>query len=230
MYRLRRSVVWPLVGLLFMWAVFLFEYVTTIGLDYLGVYPREILGLRGILFSPFLHLDWGHLLSNSPPFLILTFMLLFFYPRVAAPAFGLIYVLAGAMLWAFGRPGIHIGASGVIYGLVAFLATIGFLRKNVRALAISLVIVFYYGGLLAGILPGQVGVSWDGHLFGALAGILVAYQLRDSIEPEEVKKAREIAEPDPEPFFPEDTFEKTKAERQEEAFWQKVDRYRDSSR
>lgn len=232
MQRLRKSVVWPLAGLLLMWAVFLFEYLTGFGLDYLGVYPREVLGLRGIVFSPFLHLDWGHIISNSPPFLILTFMLLFFYPRVAGSAFALIYVLAGAMLWAFGRSGIHIGASGVIYGLVAFLATIGFLRKNVRAIAISLVIVFYYGGLLAGIVPGQAGISWDGHLFGALAGILTAYQLRDKIEPEEVKQPRsyELEEPDPEPFLPEDTFEKTKAERQEEAFWQKVNRYRDSSR
>ena len=227
MHRLRKSVVWPIVGLLFMWAIFLFEYLTGFALDYLGVYPREIDGLRGIIFSPFLHLDWGHLISNSPPFLVLTFMLLFFYPRVAPVAFGIIYLLAGGMLWAFGRSGIHIGASGVIYGLVAFLATIGFLRKNVRAIAISLVIVFYYGGLLAGVVPGQAGISWDGHLFGALAGVLAAYHLRDSIEPEELKKpaSYDLDEPDPEPFLPEDAFEKTKAQRKEEAFWEKVDRY-----
>lgn len=200
------------------WAVFLVEHFLGTNWGHYGVFPREQVGLRGILFMPLLHGSWGHLLSNTPALYALMAMLFFFYPRIASPAFALIYVLAGLATWAFARTGVyHIGASGVVYGLVAFLFWNGIFRRNLKAIVISLVVLFYYGGLFTGIVPGQEGISWDGHLMGAAAGIFAAYVFRNYIEKDENKEkpSWELEEPEsPRSFLPPDVFQKTKTERQ----------------
>lgn len=222
-YSLRPALIFTLL----IWIVFLFEWVLGARWSYLGVLPRHEDGLWGILFSPMLHGDWGHLLSNTPPLFALTFLLFFFYRRIAWSAFGLVYLLSGVGLWLFGREVYHIGASGVIYGLVALLAWNGIFRRNVKSIAIALVVVVYYGGMFAGILPGETGVSWDGHLLGALAGILTAWVFRGSIERDEEKRpaSYELEPPaEPESFFSPDTFDKTRREREQERFWQDLEK------
>lgn len=217
--RLYRSLAVPAVLVVLMWVVFLVEQLLNVELAVFGVYPRETFGLRGVLFMPLLHGSLGHILSNTLPFFALTAMVLFFYPRIAVPAFVMIYLLAGLATWIFARASFHIGASGVIYGLVAFLFWIGLFRRNVKAIALSLVVLFYYGGLFMGILPGQEGISWDGHLLGALAGVFTAYWFRNRIEYDE---ARQPASWETEPqqpaqsFLPPDTFSQTKYERARE--------------
>jgi membrane associated rhomboid family serine protease len=215
--RLYLAIVSPALMLAVIWAVFLAEHLLAATWADYGVFPREQSGLKGVLFMPLLHGDWGHILSNTPPLAALMAMLWFFYPRVASPAFFMIYLLSGLATWTFARAGVfHIGASGVVYGLVAFLFWNGIFRRNFKAIVIALIVLFYYGGLFMGIVPGQAGISWDGHLMGALAGVVVAYVFRNYIEKDEHRQPAswELEEPEPpRSFLPSDVFDKTKSER-----------------
>lgn len=208
--RLRNSIMRPVSLLLIIWLVFVLDHVLGFQWASYGVLPRDSSGIKGIFFMPLLHGSWGHLLSNTPPLFALMAMLWFFYPRIAAPAFLMIYVLSGLATWTFARAGVyHIGASGVIYGLVAFLFWNGLFRRNMKAIVISLIVLFYYGGLFMGILPGQQGISWDGHLLGALAGIFTAYIFRRYKEHEETEAPPDYGpEEPPRSFLPSDTFDR----------------------
>lgn len=209
------------------WGIHLFQVI--LGLDFgtLGIYPKRQFGLKGILFSPFLHSGWKHLLANTPPLFALLGILFFFYRRVAVPSLVAITLLTGLAVWAFARSNaFHIGASGVIYGLVAFLFWTGIFRRNVKSIVLALIVIVYYGGMFAGVLPTDERVSWESHLFGALVGILVAFWFKDKIEPDEKRptwswEQEEEAEADY--FLERNTFEKTKAERErkedEEGGW-----------
>lgn len=215
--RLYLAIFSPVLMLAVIWAVFLTEHLLAANWADYGVFPRQQSGLKGVLFMPLLHGSWGHILSNTPPLAALMAMLWFFYPRVAAPAFVMVYLLSGLATWTFARAGVyHIGASGVVYGLVAFLFWNGIFRRNLKAIVIALVVLFYYGGLFMGIVPGQAGISWDGHLMGALAGVVVAYIFRNYIEkderPQPASWELEASEP-PRSFLPPDVFDKTKSER-----------------
>jgi membrane associated rhomboid family serine protease len=159
------------------WAVYFVSLVFP-GLDDYGVVPRKLVGLAGILAMPFLHANLHHLLSNTIPLLIL--LILLAGSRAESwEVVGIIAVLGGVLLWIFGRPAVHIGASGLISGLTAFLVLAGFLEHRLIPLLIALLVGFLYGGsLVLGILP-RVGsqISWDGHLCGAIAGGIVACAL-----------------------------------------------------
>lgn len=213
--RLRDSITRPLSLLLVIWIVYVFDHIVGFQWASYGVLPRDSSGIKGILFMPLLHGSWGHLLSNTPPLFVLMAMLWFFYPRIAAPAFLMIYILAGLATWTFARAGVyHIGASGLIYGLVAFLFWNGLFRRNMKAIVISLIVLFYYGGMFVGILPGQQGISWDGHLLGALAGIFTAYVFRRHKEKEEMETPPDYGpEEPPRSFLPPDTFDHPGANR-----------------
>ena len=214
-----QSLRFPAQMVVLIWLVHLFQVLTTISLGSWGVYPREIFGLRGILVSPLIHADWGHLISNTPPFFVLTFMLMFFYRRVAMRSFLMIYLLSGLLVWSFGRDVFHIGASGVIYGLVAFVFWTGIFRRNLKSIALALIVVFYYGSMFMGILPGQEGISWESHLFGALVGIFTSFWYKEAIEKDEKKPVyswEKEPEPEEEFFLNRDAFEKTKQEREAE--------------
>lgn len=218
--RFKCAILWPLALLAVIWLVFLLEQATNSEWFIYGINPRQTYALRGILTTPFLHGSWAHLLSNSAPFLVLMAMIIFFYPRVAFSVLLLIYLGTGVTMWffadpealfsTFNRANYHIGASGVVYGMASFLAFTGFFRRNIRAIAISLVIVFYYGGMIWGVLPTKEGVSWEGHLLGALVGVFTAYWFRKRIEEaEERRKPSYELEPDEEKYFlPRDTFNK----------------------
>lgn len=164
----------PFLFLLTMWLVKIIEVNFNSSFVKFGVSPQTFSGLKGILFSPFIHKDFTHLLNNSYPVLILGGMLFSFYRKIAARIFLWLFFISGFWLWIIGRPSFHIGASGIIYALASFILVSGIIRKNPRLSAVSLVVIFLYGSMIWGILPTNEAVSWEGHLAGFVAGIIVA--------------------------------------------------------
>ncbi len=175
------------------WFVFALEQWKHISLVEFGIYPRSIEGLKGILFSAFIHGDVDHILGNTLPLLILSAFTFYFYPGVGWKSFLLIWLLGGFWTWLMGRPSYHIGASGLIYGLAAFLFFSGWFSKNYRLLAISLLVVFLYGSMFWGLFPIQPQQSWEAHLSGALAGMLAAFYFKNQL-PQREKYEWEINE------------------------------------
>ncbi len=169
------------VGLL--WIVFLVGSFNSINLVKFGVLPRETKGLLGIITSIFIHGDIEHIASNSLPLIVLGMLLFFFYKKIAKQTFVWIWIISGIWLWIGGRnnenyPIYHIGASTLIYGLATFLFFSGVFRKHLRLMVVSALVVFLYGSIMWGIFPFKDEISWEGHLFGALAGLLVAFVYR----------------------------------------------------
>lgn len=147
-------------------------------LVHLGILPREASGLIGIITSPFIHGDTAHVASNALPILFLGMAFVFFYKESYKGALAIIYLLSGTLVWLFARTSYHIGASSLIYGLASFIFFSGIFRRDIKSIALALMVVFLYGGLVWGVLPSQPGISWEGHLFGALSGLLAAYIYR----------------------------------------------------
>jgi len=173
------SLVFPAFFLFVIWAVKIFEISMELSLVEGGVFPRQISGLKGILFSPTIHGDWKHLVDNSLPVFFLSLALFYFYRDIAYRIWLLIYFIGGILLWSVGREAYHIGASGLIYGLAAFLFLSGVIRKVRSLMAISLLVVFWYGGMVWGLLPFDYEVSFEAHITGALSGIILAILYRD---------------------------------------------------
>jgi membrane associated rhomboid family serine protease len=174
------STVFPLFILLLMFLVHSIQALENTRWIFLGVKPLSVEGLPGILLSPFIHADWGHLGANAGPFLVLTSALFYVYRDIALKVFIWIYVLAGIWLWFGARDAWHVGASGVVYGIASFLFLSGIIRNYVPLIALSMMVVFLYGGLFWGIFPVEwlVEYSWEAHLWGALAGVVVAVVFR----------------------------------------------------
>lgn len=170
---------------LLLWSIHIISWVTGYSFAHYGIYPREVYGLLGILTAPLVHGDFQHLFSNSFPFFVLTGLIHYFYKRVAIPSFALIYILTGFTVWMFARPVYHIGASGVVYGLISFILFSGIFRRNMKSIALALSITVLYSGYFYGLVPLKEGVSWESHLFGALVGILIAYIFKGVIEEDE---------------------------------------------
>lgn len=173
------SIFMPMVFIALMWIVHVFSYVTQLDLSRFGIMPKHISGLPGILFSPFIHGDWQHLLSNTIPFLVLSFLMIFNYRKVAFKAFVFIWLFGGFLLWMTGRENYHIGASGLIYGMAFFIFFSGVFRKNMQAIALSLFVVFLYGSIVWGLFPLDIKISWEGHTMGAVCGALSAFYFRN---------------------------------------------------
>jgi membrane associated rhomboid family serine protease len=169
------------------WVLSVLEYALQTDWGKYGILPRHLSGLSGILFSPWIHGDWNHLLSNSFPFLVLGMVLLNAYPRAGLRVLLLLWPLTGMLVWAFApNMGYHIGASGIIYGMTGFLIFSGMIRGKGRASAIAIFVVLMYGGLVFGLVP-MPGVSWESHFFGAAAGGFLALLFRKydpEIQPE----------------------------------------------
>ena len=169
------------------WAVFVLEFLLPFDLTSLGLVPRTLTGLVGIPAMPFLHANLQHIASNTVPLFILLILL----AGSKANSWGVVVevvLLGGIFLWLFGRPANHIGASGLISGLTAFLIVSGLLERRFVPLVISVVVIFFYGGsLLLGVVP-RLGshISWDGHLFGAVAGGIIADLLTSNSKPQTV--------------------------------------------
>lgn len=169
-----KSLAWPVFFASVMWIVKLIETFFDFNFAALGLFPRKIEGLIGIITSPFIHADYLHLISNTIPFIILGSALIYFYRSISFRVFILIFLLTGVWVWLAGRPSYHIGASGVVYGLAFFLFLSGIFRKDRGLMAFSLLVVFLYGSIIWGIVPLESGMSWEGHLFGALSGVICA--------------------------------------------------------
>ncbi len=144
-------------------------------LDAYGVRPHQLVGLRGIAFAPFLHAGFGHLIGNTVPFAVLGVIIALGGLRQLLTVSAIVAVISGIGVWVFGSSNeVHIGSSGVVFGYLAFLLVRGFFARNVRQILIGVVVGFLYGGLLWGVLPTSRGVSWQGHLFGAIGGVAAA--------------------------------------------------------
>ncbi len=172
------SLLIPLLIVVIFWLVKLTEDEFDLDFSTFGILPLHVEGLPGILLSPFIHGSYDHLFSNSIPFLILTFALLYFYRRLAYRIFFLIYLLSGVCVWLGGRESWHIGASGIIYGLASFLFFSGVFRKDANLLTIGIIVVFLYGSMFWGIFPIKPEISWESHLWGAASGLALAYFYR----------------------------------------------------
>ncbi|MDA0252461.1 MAG: rhomboid family intramembrane serine protease [Actinobacteria bacterium] len=175
------------------------DQLTGHSLDRNGIQPLEADGLKGILFAPLLHADWAHLLANTVPALVLGFLVTLAGMSRFVWATAIIWIVGGLGTWLIGDIGscrmetIHIGASGLIFGWLAFLLVFGWLTRHIWWIITSLVVLFVYGGILLGALPVLNrcgGVSWQGHLCGAIAGLLAAYWLSG---PEREARARRKA-------------------------------------
>ena len=177
----------PFLFVLTMWLSKIIELQFNLSFKTFGVFPKTIEGLRGILFSPFIHKDISHLAHNSYPILILGGILFSVYRKIALQIFIWLFFISGFWLWSIGRDSFHIGASGIIYAIASFLFVSGVIGKTPRLAAISLIITFLYGSMIWGIFPPEIfykkplytPISWEGHLAGFLAGILVAIFYRN---------------------------------------------------
>ncbi len=174
-------IAYPILFVLILWLVFWFEIRFGFDFNYFGIQPRTVKGLRGILFSPFIHSDIKHLFHNTIPLFILTMALFFFYRTISWKVLLVGLLLTGFLTWVIGRPANHIGASGVIYLLASFLFFKGIFSKYYRLIALSLIVVFLYGGMLWFIVPVDPKISWEGHLSGLVAGLLLAFVFKQNI-------------------------------------------------
>jgi membrane associated rhomboid family serine protease len=161
-----------------MWGVWIIEYLINADFSIYGLKPRNVIGLRGILFSPFIHGDFDHLVSNTPAVLVLGVMMQYFYPSISEKTTLLILLFTGILVWIFARPFYHIGASGLVYGFAFFLFFSSVFRNDMRSLAISFFVILFYGSIVWGLLPYQNGISWETHLAGGIIGTVLAYIFR----------------------------------------------------
>jgi membrane associated rhomboid family serine protease len=176
----RNSLYITIIFTLVLWVVWLSDYLFTLDLPQYGIIPRDVVGLRGILFSPFIHDNrnaW-HILSNTWPFMVLFFVLLNAYRQIAIVVLILIHLLTGLFVWLLAPPGtIHIGISGIIYGMAAFLVGSGIFRRDITSIGIAILVMFLYGGMVEGFVP-QPGISWESHVCGAVVGFFLSFNLR----------------------------------------------------
>ena len=188
-----KAVKFPVVFVLILIGIHFYSTKYGVRLSHFGVYPREFKGLFGILSSPFIHGDWKHLFNNSVPLIVLGSALFHFYNRLAIRVWIYSIIFTGILVWLGGRPSFHIGASGLVYALATFLFFSGFIRKHKPLMAISMIVVFIYGGMVWGIFPKDEHISWEGHLFGAINGLFWALYYRDE-GPQRKKYSWEIEE------------------------------------
>ncbi len=161
-----------------MWLTFSIELFLHTDLSFLGIKPGSLWGLVGILTAPMVHGSYLHLLSNTFPLLFLGTLLFFFYDGIGKVVFVRGYFITNLLVWVFSpRPSYHIGASGLIYSLAAFLIVFGLLRQDFLSLVISIGVMVAYGGIFYGVLPTHPFVSWESHMAGTLVGVVTAFNL-----------------------------------------------------
>ena len=180
--RFYRSMLIPGLLIILLWIIKIIEVSFQISFAEYGLLPQTLSGLRGIFLSPLLHADWKHLSANSVPLFLLASGLFYYYGKKALTILILCWLVTGLWVWIFALDtGIHIGASGVVYALASFHFTGGLLRREPRMMAFSLLVVFLYGGMVWGVIPDffpEKNISWQSHLLGGLAGIVIAYAYR----------------------------------------------------
>lgn len=163
----------------FVWFVWLTDAYLGLGLARYGLRPRDLEGLVGIVTAPLLHSNLEHVFSNTGPLLISVTALLYLYPNSALRVIPMVWLGAGMLSWLIGRPSIHIGASGFVYGVLAFVFLSGVFRQDFRSVGVSLMVWFLYGSMIWGVLPIRPGMSWEMHLSGAILGVIMAILYRN---------------------------------------------------
>jgi membrane associated rhomboid family serine protease len=207
--RLLYALPFPCLLVIALWLILLLE--KGLGADWhrLGVYPRSIEGLLGILTGPFIHTSAKHLFSNSIPLIVQGWCLFYFYREMGFSVMLVLWILGGALTWCIGRESWHIGASGWIYGLSFFLFFSGIFRRYIPLLAVSLLVVFLYGSTVWNMLPVAEwvdhSVSWEGHLAGAASGWISAFLFRKHGPQRPADPEDEDEENFPDPDLPEST-------------------------
>lgn len=171
-FKLHVAIIGGLVALA--WVIEIIDRYLPVRLDVFGIYPRTLIGLRGILFAPLLHGNFGHLIGNTVPFVMLGWLVMLRRTSDFFIVTAIVALLGGLGTWLFGAAAIHIGASGVIFGYFGFLVARGYFERSFVSIAFSVLVAILYGGMIWGVLPGQYGISWEGHLFGFLGGIFAA--------------------------------------------------------
>ena len=164
-----------LIFILFLWLVKVLDTLLPVDFGQFGIIPRTFHGLIGIGLAPLIHGNYYHLISNTVPLFVLLLSLFTFYKKQALGVIIASVIIGGLLVWLFARSASHIGISGLIYSLAAFLITAGIVKKDIKSLLISVLVIIFYGGLVWGVFPGRFGISWEGHLFGAIAGVLIAF-------------------------------------------------------
>ncbi|WP_298367968.1 rhomboid family intramembrane serine protease [uncultured Lutibacter sp.] len=178
-FKYKRSIVTiPILVIFILWVIYFIEIKFGYNFNKYGIYPKRIVGLRGIIFSPFIHGDAKHLFNNSVPLLVMLISLFYFYRKIALKVLLYGAFLSGLVTWVIARPSYHIGASGVVYLLVSFVFFSGIIRKYYRLVALSFAVVFLYGSMIWYIFPTTDRISWEGHLSGFLTGLLFAVIFR----------------------------------------------------
>ena len=168
----------PLVFVGAMWCVEIVDALTPGALDSHGIHPRTDEGVFGIVFAPMLHGDWGHLIANSVPLVVLGTLLMLSGLRTFVGVTAIVWLVGGAAVWLLaGSHSNHIGASGLVFGWIGYLVARGAFSRSIGQIVIGLLVLASYWTAVFGVLPGQPGISWQGHLFGAIAGVLAAWLL-----------------------------------------------------
>jgi len=177
--RLLLSMLIPFLFIAFMWLVMSAEAIFRTDFYFLGIFPKRLTSLTGIITSPFIHADLKHIFNNTIPLFVLGTALFYFYSQVSFRVLLWLFLLTGMAVWLTGRPAWHIGASGIIYGLASFLFVSGIIRRHIPLMALSLLVVFLYGEMVWGIFPGfRIDISWESHMLGAVAGLILAVWFR----------------------------------------------------
>jgi membrane associated rhomboid family serine protease len=165
---------YPILFVILIWLIFWVEFRFNVDLKSFGIQPRKLEGIFGIIFSPFLHSSLEHLFNNSIPLFLLSSAIFFFYRTISWKIIFLGIFLSGLLTWIIGRDSTHIGASGLIYVLISFIFFKGIISKNFNLMALSLIVVFIYGGTIWYVFPIKNNMSWEGHLSGFMIGVLLA--------------------------------------------------------
>jgi len=173
-----KSLKFPFLFLLVIISIEIISSIFELNFVPLGILPREMLGLIGVFTAPLIHSSIEHLYSNAIPLFVLGTSIFYFYPTSSKRVALVIYFLTNSLVWIFARESFHIGASGIVYGLFSFLFFSGIFRKDKRAITLSVLTIFIYGGMAYGIFPTKDGISWESHLFGFITGIFTAYLFR----------------------------------------------------
>ena len=179
---------YPILFVILIWLIFWIEFRFNVDLKSFGIQPRKIDGIYGIMLSPFLHLSLEHLINNSIPLFLLSSAIFFFYRTISWKIIFLGIFLSGLLTWIIGRDSTHIGASGLIYVLISFIFFKGIISKNFNLMALSLIVVFIYGGTIWYIFPIKENISWEGHLSGFIVGIILALLFKKNIPINKVYK------------------------------------------
>jgi membrane associated rhomboid family serine protease len=169
------NIVPPIRLVFFMWLIYTIEYSMGLDFGFLGISPRTVSGLIGIITAPLIHGSVAHLASNTLPILILGGGLYFFYPRIAPRIFLQCYLFTNFFVWLFARPFYHIGASGLVYALAFFMISFGIFKRDLKSILISGLVILFYGGLFYSVTSLNSKISWESHLLGAVVGVANAY-------------------------------------------------------